>query len=98
MKLFSDANRQLRKHVDYAVHSKDVFRIWAKHVYKDNQANQQKEVAVDWNTFGLQPTYGITQAQLENLFPEYRAKIKFYGMCCNKQGQIVRNHAYWLDY
>ena len=37
-------------------------------------------------------------AQLANIFPEYRALLNLYENCCDQNGKIVKNHAYYREY
>lgn len=40
----------------------------------------------------------MTQEQLENIFPEYAHKLRLYAECCDENGRIVRNQAYYAEY
>lgn len=40
----------------------------------------------------------LTQQQIENLFPEFKEKLKLYANCCDQTGQIVKNKDYFKEY
>lgn len=42
--------------------------------------------------------YSLTQRQIENIFPEFRARLKLYDNCCDASGKVVKNFEYFKWY
>jgi len=40
----------------------------------------------------------LTQAQIENIFPEFAARLQLYDKCCDENGKAVRNLDYYKSY
>lgn len=65
-----------------AVNLKVVFRVWSRQIY--GQLDQSGDI--------------LTQRQLENIFPEFRPRLKLYHTCCDATGKIVKNKEYYQWY
>jgi hypothetical protein len=35
---------------------------------------------------------------MENLFPEFRSKLRLYDNCCDRSGSIVKNKEFYNEY
>jgi hypothetical protein len=35
---------------------------------------------------------------LENIFPEFKHKLRLYKMCCDETGKIVKNQEFYKEY
>ena len=62
---------------------KAVFQIWATQVC-DHEAKD--------------PANELTQTQMVNIFPEFKYKLDLWEKCCDKNGKIVKNFAYYKEY
>lgn len=76
---------------------KMVFKVWAKQVYKPDQP-QEENKEDQASKEGAEAEDGLTQTQLENVFPEFRHKLRLYGKCCNEEGKIVKNFEFYKEY
>lgn len=76
--------------IAHAVNYKHVFSIWATQVY--GQAGQDGQPDDDAITSNL------TQTQLENVFPDFKAKLQLYHHCCDRTGKIVKGKDHYAKY
>lgn len=65
-----------------------------------NRAVNHKQVFKIWacQVYGNQGNQGLTQRQLENIFPEFRARLQLFHNCCDQTGKIVKNKEYYNWY
>ena len=85
MPLYSDSSFDATPE-NRAVNYKHVFKVWA----------YQVKGALDEGC-GDTP-WGLTQRQMENIFPEFRARLKLYAKCCDQSGKIVKDFEYYKWY
>lgn len=84
--IFADKKSNVAKDTDNCINSKLVFRVWATQVYDKDKKD------IDTGASNL------TQAQLENIFPEFAHKLQLYAKCCDETGKIVKNKEYYATY
>ena len=82
MLIYDDASSNIANKYDNSISHKVVFRLWASQVYAEDGEEQ-----------GC-----LTQDQIQNLFPEFKAKLQLYANCCDREGKIVKNQAYYNEY
>jgi len=85
--IYQDAKRTF---ITHAVNYKHVFSIWATQVY--GQAGQTDKPDDDVINSDL------TQTQLENVFPDFKAKLQLYHHCCDRTGKVIKNKEYYAKY
>ena len=99
--LFGDKKFDLTKE-NRSVNYKHVFRVWVRQVYMQNQSEgmiiKQNDGASSLAPGATVDTDSLTQLQMENIFPEFRARLQLYAQCCNEKGQIVKNFDYYKQY
>lgn len=66
----------------------------------ENRAVSLKHVFKLWSrqVYQADANCNLTQQQLENIFPEYRPRLRLYGACCDGSGKIVKNPEYYQWY
>jgi len=74
--------------------------MWSVHVYdqqgqQNNEEQKQNEIPAGQT---VNNPDALTQTQLENLFPEFRARLRLYHNCCDGNGKVVKNFMYYKQY
>ena len=69
-----------------AFNYKHVFRVWVRQVYRQEFSEgmiKHEEEIYDYMFGETVDSHQLTQRQMENIFPEFRARLKLYKECCN---------------